>query len=277
MASAMEVLKKDGETLGSPHPGQIPLASLESAAMLPSKPSTAPLPLRPSLMKISAPTSSVSQLGSISLSPLEKQHLVTRHSQEVSSLSTGMPANLKSLPTHQLTIMPKPPAETMAPSNVNHNKDMVLRSGKWTPEEELYANILIELFEEGCVDEFEKKMNRNFDPRNDDDNVFKVSNGMTLRAYLSKKLFCSPMRISKKFAGRGIGKLVYMSQRSGSNKGFQQRFPYGSRRIYNSRVFSLPSDIHVTKLNRLKEAESNFLNVAFPNEIPPQMVGCLDC
>jgi len=181
-----------------------------------------------------------------------------------------MPAKLRSLPTHQPTIMPKP-TETITSSNVNINKDVVLRSGKWTPEEELYANILIELFEEGCVDEFEKEMNGDNDPTSDDDKAFKVSNGMTLRAYLSKKLFCSPMRISKKFAGRGIGKLVYMSQRSASYNGFQQRFPYGSRRIYNNRVFSLPSHIHVTKLGRLKETESNFLSVAFPNEIPPQM------
>ena len=33
--------------------------------------------------------------------------------------------------------------------------------------------------------------------------------GSTLRAYLAQKLHCAPMRISKKFAGKGIGKKVY--------------------------------------------------------------------
>lgn len=66
------------------------------------------------------------------------------------------------------------------------------RSGKWIKEEEEYAEALRELFQRGqatdCV------------------------NGMTLRAYLSKKLHCAPMRISKKYAGKGIGKMVFVSK-----------------------------------------------------------------
>ncbi len=62
------------------------------------------------------------------------------------------------------------------------------RSGKWSTEEENYANELIHEFEAGtlvdCLD------------------------GCTLRAYLSKKLNCAPMRISKKFAGQCIGKVI---------------------------------------------------------------------
>ena len=67
-----------------------------------------------------------------------------------------------------------------------------LRSGKWIPEEEKYARAMIQLFEQGRIEGCE--------------------NGCTLRSYLSQKLHCAPMRISKKFAGKGIGKMVYMSK-----------------------------------------------------------------
>lgn len=62
-----------------------------------------------------------------------------------------------------------------------------LRSGKWSFEEEAYANRLIEDFENGQLEDCE--------------------DGCTLRAYLAHKLRCAPMRISKKFAGRCIGKV----------------------------------------------------------------------
>jgi hypothetical protein len=67
-----------------------------------------------------------------------------------------------------------------------------LRSGKWIKEEELYADLLIEQFEGGVAPD--------------------CPNGVTLRAYLSRKLHCAPMRISKKYAGKGIGKLVFVSK-----------------------------------------------------------------
>lgn len=73
-------------------------------------------------------------------------------------------------------------------------KQEELRSGKWIAEEEAYAEMLITLFEKGRVSDCE--------------------NGMTLRSYLSQKLHCAPMRISKKFAGKGIGKMVYLSKLS---------------------------------------------------------------
>ena len=61
------------------------------------------------------------------------------------------------------------------------------RSGKWTPEEETFANRLILEFESGILDDCE--------------------DGVTLRSYLARRLHCAPMRISKKFAGRCIGKV----------------------------------------------------------------------
>jgi hypothetical protein len=63
----------------------------------------------------------------------------------------------------------------------------IQRSGKWTPEEESFANRLIIDFETGTLKDCE--------------------DGCTLRSYLARKLRCAPMRISKKFAGRCIGKV----------------------------------------------------------------------
>lgn len=64
-------------------------------------------------------------------------------------------------------------------------------------EEEQFANALIEEFEKGSIRDCE--------------------NGCTLRAYLSKKLHCAPMRISKKYAGKSIGKHVFLSRISPMN------------------------------------------------------------
>ena len=145
----------------------------------------------------------------------------------------------------------KPIINTTKNSNSNSdnkkkNDAFVLRSGKWTPEEEIYANILIEFFEAGEVDEFEHHLNIHNHNNNNHNNNNKVgeqqqqqsqthlkttiTNGMTLRSYLSRKLFCSPMRISKKFAGKGIGKRVYMSQNP-SNLFHHQHFPHFSPNI----------------------------------------------
>jgi hypothetical protein len=65
-----------------------------------------------------------------------------------------------------------------------------VRRGKWSPEEQAYADRLIHDFEAG---------------------ILPLENGATLRAYLSKKLNCDPMRISKKFAGdKCLGKVCFI-------------------------------------------------------------------
>ncbi|KAL7579115.1 hypothetical protein ACA910_019145 [Epithemia clementina (nom. ined.)] len=74
-------------------------------------------------------------------------------------------------------------------NNGNRGSSNKLRSGKWTREEEVYADRLIEQFVKGCC--------------------LDCHVGVTLRTYLSQKLHCAPMRISKKFAGQGIGKMIY--------------------------------------------------------------------
>jgi hypothetical protein len=64
-----------------------------------------------------------------------------------------------------------------------------LRRGKWTPEEEDYVGRIISDFSTGLLP---------------------VAAGTTLRSYLSDKLHCDPMRITKKFTGASsIGKRVF--------------------------------------------------------------------
>lgn len=67
------------------------------------------------------------------------------------------------------------------------SKKIGLRRGKWTLEEETYANKLIAEFKQGTLP---------------------LTDGTTLRTFLSKLLNCDPMRISKKFVGaKCIGKV----------------------------------------------------------------------
>lgn len=69
------------------------------------------------------------------------------------------------------------------------SKKAGLRRGKWTVEEEFYANRLIYEFKLGLLP---------------------LTDGTTLRTFLSKLLNCDPMRISKKFVGQNcIGKQVF--------------------------------------------------------------------
>lgn len=74
----------------------------------------------------------------------------------------------------------------------NKMKKAGLRRGKWTTEEELYANRLIQEFKSGLLP---------------------LTDGTTLRTFLSKLLNCDPMRISKKFVGQNcIGKVRIICQ-----------------------------------------------------------------
>jgi len=64
-----------------------------------------------------------------------------------------------------------------------------LRRGKWTVEEEAYVARVIQDFNSGYLN---------------------APAGTTLRSYLSEKLQCDPMRITKKFTGAAcIGKRVF--------------------------------------------------------------------
>lgn len=70
-----------------------------------------------------------------------------------------------------------------------NKKSKKLRRGKWTAEEEAYVARVIQDFNSGFLD---------------------APAGTTLRTYLSEKLQCDPMRITKKFTGDScIGKRVF--------------------------------------------------------------------
>ena len=105
-------------------------------------------------------------------------------------------------------------------------RDRQQRSGKWTREEEIYADLLIELFEKGHIDE---------------------KNGSTLGSFLSRKLHCAPMRISKKYAGKGIGKMVFLSKNGFRGTGD-----------------GIGSPAYHTNMQRLRKAEENFYKSCYP-------------
>jgi hypothetical protein len=100
--------------------------------------------------------------------------------QQPNSLLTGAPVPISFFPQVIAYQQSRPPL-------TNHQipqvfQSMKLRRGKWTQEEESFADHLIQEFEKGTVHGCE--------------------NGCTLRAFLSRKLHCAPMRISKKYAGK---------------------------------------------------------------------------
>lgn len=79
-------------------------------------------------------------------------------------------------------------------STYGDSLQLPLRKGKWVAEEEDYTNKIIESFNHGTllIPENEKGMTP------------------TLRSYLSAKLHCDPMRITKKYTGaQCLGKRVY--------------------------------------------------------------------
>ena len=81
------------------------------------------------------------------------------------------------------------PTSSSSSSKGRGTEPEALRKGKWTLEEENYANKIIYLFNRG---------------------ILPIPTGTTLRCYLSETLRCDPMRITKKFAGAScIGKQVF--------------------------------------------------------------------
>lgn len=95
-----------------------------------------------------------------------------------------------------------PPPAVATPSTQSvpssKKKGPPLRRGKWTVEEEAYANRLIQEFKAGLLP---------------------LTDGTTLRTFLSKLLNCDPMRISKKFVGGNcIGKQVFRRRTADINR-----------------------------------------------------------
>lgn len=163
--------------------------------------------------------------GIQAIAPRTSENLATGSvSTVVSTLSQGSCSNHASalpqnvVPTGMLPINPSQHAGTIAAHSFNHNipahpvnfqlpnyvtnpspnADFFKtlnekRKGKWTEEEKAYADRLIEEFKQGTLTDCE--------------------NNTTLRSYLMKKLHCDkPMRITKKYSGEKIGKLVFVAK-----------------------------------------------------------------
>lgn len=99
---------------------------------------------------------------------------------------------------HSQSAPTAPRSSSSAGGNGGKKKGPPLRRGKWTPEEEDYANRLIMEFKAGLLP---------------------LTDGTTLRTFLSKLLNCDPMRISKKFVGGNcIGKQVFRRRTADINR-----------------------------------------------------------
>ncbi|KAG1712085.1 hypothetical protein DVH05_009324 [Phytophthora capsici] len=90
-----------------------------------------------------------------------------------------------------LTSVSRLPATAAAPKKRSTKSKCSpgLRSGKWTPEEEAFTNMIISYFKRGLLD---------------------VEDGTSLRWYLAKRLNCEAMRVTKKLKGNSsIGKQIF--------------------------------------------------------------------
>jgi hypothetical protein len=97
------------------------------------------------------------------------------HVELPQSMSMGV---MHPIPSH---VQSSPPQKSKSSNS--------LRRGKWTVEEEAYVARVIQDFNSGYLN---------------------APAGTTLRSYLSDKLHCDPMRITKKFTGDAcIGKRVF--------------------------------------------------------------------
>eukprot|EP00581_Thalassiosira_minuscula_P012836 CAMPEP_0183716632 /NCGR_PEP_ID=MMETSP0737-20130205/10467_1 /TAXON_ID=385413 /ORGANISM="Thalassiosira miniscula, Strain CCMP1093" /LENGTH=852 /DNA_ID=CAMNT_0025945925 /DNA_START=136 /DNA_END=2696 /DNA_ORIENTATION=- len=103
--------------------------------------------------------------------------------------SSATPAHVSHMPMGAPPPPPPPEPPSSGGSSSKKKGGHPLRRGKWTSEEEAYAGRLIGEFKSGLLP---------------------LTDGTTLRNFLSKLLNCDPMRISKKFVGNNcIGKQVF--------------------------------------------------------------------
>ncbi|KAL3936845.1 MAG: hypothetical protein SGBAC_007921 [Bacillariaceae sp.] len=105
------------------------------------------------------------------------------------STSSGPPKVIHTQIPNRVTTSQAPPTNINGTASSTRPKTKTLRRGKWTVEEEAYVARVIQDFNSGFLD---------------------APAGTTLRSYLSEKLQCDPMRITKKFTGDAcIGKRVF--------------------------------------------------------------------
>mmetsp|Transcript_23428 Transcript_23428/g.30415 ORF Transcript_23428/g.30415 Transcript_23428/m.30415 type:complete len:403 (-) Transcript_23428:855-2063(-) len=119
--------------------------------------------------------------------------------------------------------------------------DGPFRRGKWTAEEEMYAARLIEDFDAGILPN--------------------LNDGATLRAFLSKKLNCSAMRISKKFAGeKCLGKQIYLRRHDTSAEQLQAEAKY-LEKLEHAFLISISTPSPTFTVPKSEYSEANTLNI----------------
>eukprot|EP00984_Skeletonema_dohrnii_P035095 scaffold34615_cov93-Skeletonema_dohrnii-CCMP3373.AAC.1 len=108
---------------------------------------------------------------------------------EEQAAAPSLPPGMNNPPSQVISLRTSEKSSSLSDSVGEEQKKQPLRRGKWTPEEEAYANRLIQEFKAGLLP---------------------LTDGTTLRTFLSKLLNCDPMRISKKFVGSNcIGKQIF--------------------------------------------------------------------
>lgn len=116
------------------------------------------------------------------------------HPTNVLPLATSTTTTLAVTVNAQNSPQPPQHSPTLSSSSTSSSNNKLsphapLRRGKWTMEEEAYVARVIQDFNSGFLS---------------------APPGTTLRSYLSEKLHCDPMRITKKFTGDScIGKRVF--------------------------------------------------------------------
>eukprot|EP00602_Paraphysomonas_sp_CaronLab_P012719 CAMPEP_0185038102 /NCGR_PEP_ID=MMETSP1103-20130426/33334_1 /TAXON_ID=36769 /ORGANISM="Paraphysomonas bandaiensis, Strain Caron Lab Isolate" /LENGTH=670 /DNA_ID=CAMNT_0027576379 /DNA_START=87 /DNA_END=2099 /DNA_ORIENTATION=- len=122
-----------------------------------------------------------------------------------------------------------------------------IRRGKWSPEEEAYANRLIEEFKSGLLP---------------------IADGVTLRTFLSKVLHCDPMRISKKFVGNNcIGKQVYRQRHCDMNQISEEVLERNRLELRELERMYLERSKQVPRSKASKSTKDNSKTVASKNEL----------
>jgi hypothetical protein len=141
----------------------------------------------------SSPSTAKNELGEETRSSLQTGTLEEGTPPYVrpASVSSGPPKVIHAeIPSRSIPSQPPSSAyASQAAAMPTLPKKLSLRRGKWTVEEEAYVARVIEDFNSGFLN---------------------APAGTTLRSYLSEKLQCDPMRITKKFTGDAcIGKRVF--------------------------------------------------------------------
>mmetsp|Transcript_9147 Transcript_9147/g.17223 ORF Transcript_9147/g.17223 Transcript_9147/m.17223 type:complete len:881 (+) Transcript_9147:381-3023(+) len=176
----------------------------------------------------------------------------------VSTPSSG--SSPSALPTVAASTVPNRMVNTDVASSTNNGsatsggggkkKGPPLRRGKWSAEEEAYANRLIMEFKAGLLP---------------------LTDGTTLRTFLSKLLNCDPMRISKKFVGNNcIGKQVFRRRTADINRLTPEQIQQSRTELSELERRFLDK---VAQTNRMKTSgvSNTANNTEIASEAPPEI------